>query len=107
MRDGDLWHPVDDTMPPHDIIDLLRSTIGAEPAEKTMGYIHKVYEDGVREGREKGREEGRRALLLSLIERKFGADEDLAARLLAASDRDLESLTERFLIATSLDDLKE
>lgn len=60
----------------------------------------------VRAGREAGREEGRRALLVDLMQKRFGPlPEHAIARLQAASRGEVQRWTERFCDANSLDEL--
>lgn len=61
---------------------------------------------GVRAGRAAGREEGRRALLVDLMQKRFGPlPEHAIARLQAASRGEVQRWTERFCDANSLDEL--
>ncbi|MFM6590033.1 MAG: DUF2887 domain-containing protein, partial [Microcystis panniformis] len=63
-------------------------------------------EEGRQEGRLEGRLEGESALILRLLQRRFGAvDEVLAARIQALEIEQLESLAEALLDFTALNDL--
>ena len=63
-------------------------------------------EQGIERGIERGRLEGERALVLRLIQHRFGElPAALSLRLEGASQAELEHLAERVLDATSLDDL--
>jgi predicted transposase YdaD len=62
--------------------------------------------EGQLEGRLEGRLEGESALILRLLQRRFGAvDEVLAARIQALEIEQLESLAEALLDFTTLNDL--
>jgi hypothetical protein len=67
------------------------------------------YEIAAQEAFDKGREEGlegQRAMLLRLLDRRFGAvPEPIAARVAAATSPDIERWIERLLDAASLDDV--
>jgi predicted transposase/invertase (TIGR01784 family) len=64
------------------------------------------WQEGKQEGRQEGRQEGELRLLRRRIERRFGALPPWAEeRLRACSVEDLERLDERFVEATSLDEL--
>lgn len=63
-------------------------------------------EQGIERGIERGRLEGERALVLRLIQHRFGElPAALRLRLEGASQAELEHLADRVLDATSLDDL--
>ncbi|GCL53102.1 hypothetical protein NIES3806_04320 [Microcystis aeruginosa NIES-3806] len=63
-------------------------------------------EEGRLEGQLEGRLEGESALILRLLQRRFGAvDEVLAARIQALEIEQLESLAEALLDFTTLNDL--
>ena len=62
--------------------------------------------EGQLEGRLEGRLEGESALILRLLQRRFGAvDEVLTARIQALEIEQLESLAEALLDFTALNDL--
>jgi predicted transposase YdaD len=62
--------------------------------------------DGRTEGREEGRREGEAALLLRLLQRKFGPlDEDVRARVRAADPELLLEWAERIPAARRLQDV--
>jgi predicted transposase/invertase (TIGR01784 family) len=66
----------------------------------------RVYREAKEEGRLEGRLEGESALILRLLQRRFGAvDEVLAARIQALEIEQLESLAEALLDFTTLNDL--
>ena len=66
----------------------------------------RVYREAKEEGRLEGRLEGEFALILRLLQRRFGAvDEVLAARIQALEIERLESLAEALLDFTALNDL--
>jgi len=61
---------------------------------------------GVAQGVEQGRLDGERALVLRLIQQRFGdAPATLRLRLQSASQAELDDLADRILDASSVDDL--
>lgn len=66
----------------------------------------RVYREAKEEGRLEGRLEGESALILRLLQRRFGAvDEVLAAQIQSLEIEQLESLAEALLDFTALNDL--
>jgi hypothetical protein len=78
--------------------ELLQQTPTGDPIMQT--FIDRYLE----QGREQGRQQGEAAVLLRLIERKFGPPSEAVAQRIRAADADtLLDWSERVLTATSMD----
>ncbi len=77
-------------------------------AERVIEWTEQWKQQGLEEGRREGPQEGEAALLLRLLEQRFGAlDEDRLRRLRAADPETLLRWGERLFTAKSLDELLE
>ena len=92
--------------------DTIRKRIAAVVDPEQENAMRPFYEMVVQEGYERAREEpqerleGQRAMLLRLLGRRFGAvPEQIAARVAAATQQELERWCDRVLDAASLDDV--
>ena len=117
---------VRDDVKGEEMADFLGNTLGPRAKEHGMSTARKLMEQGRKEGRKEGREEGReegrklgrklgreegrisstRAILLKLIQLRFGPISDARHRILATADeKQLDRWVERILTVDSLDDL--
>ena len=75
-------------------------------AESVTEWTENWKRQGLQEGRQIGRLEGESTLLERLLAKRFGPlDDDLRARLQAASSEQLETWAERLLDAANLSDV--
>ena len=97
-----------------EVRQLLQQTSTGDPIMQTFidRYIEQGREQGIEQGREQGRAQGREqgrqqgeaAVLLRLIERKFGTpSEAVRERVLSADAETLLNWSERILTAESVD----
>lgn len=80
------------------------------PEDSIMGTLERTYQkgrsEGRSEGRTEGRTEGRAATILRQLQKRFGVvPDDVVARLVAASEADLERFTDRVLDAATMRDV--
>ena len=75
-------------------------------AERVKEWTKTWVEQGLEKGREQGRQEGEAALLLRLLERKFGPlPEEVRQRVAAADSDALLAWGERVLTADTLEEV--
>ena len=87
----------------HGILQENEETFMATMAER---WLREGREQGVQQGREEGLEQGQRALLIELLETKFGKlDEQVLRRLEAADALARKRYAQRILTATTLDEV--
>jgi Putative transposase, YhgA-like/Domain of unknown function (DUF4351) len=92
----------------HQLQDLqeVRSMLAERVIEWTEKWKRDGLEEGLLRGRQEGRQEGEAAMLLRLLERRFGAvSETFRSRVLAADPETLLGWGERLLTAGSLDEV--
>ncbi|MCU0671338.1 MAG: Rpn family recombination-promoting nuclease/putative transposase [Myxococcota bacterium] len=91
---------------PGPFLDAVRTTMGEPMGERATTLAESVLRRGVQQGLEQGLSRGRAAMLLHLMEQKFGAlDESVRARVLHAADVDLEGWADRLFVATTVEAL--
>jgi hypothetical protein len=89
-----------------EVRELLQQTSTGEPAMQTFidRYIEQGREQGIQQGIDLGRKQGEEAVLLRLIERRFGRPSDaVRSRIQAADAETLLDWSERILTADSID----
>lgn len=90
----------------HSNPDTIRARIAAVVGPEHEDIMQSVAEQLIERGIEKGRAQGRQAMLLRLLERRFGAvPVQIAARVEAAAPAELERWFDRAIDATALDDV--
>ncbi|WP_200241476.1 Rpn family recombination-promoting nuclease/putative transposase [Thiohalocapsa halophila] len=89
-----------------EVRQLLQQTSTGDPIMQTFidRYIDQGREQGREQGRQQGRQQGEAAVLLHLIERKFGTPSQAVRERVAAADSDtLLTWSERILTAESVE----
>lgn len=87
-----------------DVRALLQNTRSGEPLMQT--FIDRYIEQGLQQGLRQGERRGEAAMLLRLIERKFGPpSEPVRTRITQADAETLLEWSERLLVAHSLDEV--
>jgi predicted transposase YdaD len=85
---------------------VLQCTLHSEELEAVMTGAERLLEQGRAEGEAKGEVKGRIELVLKLLTLRFGPlSGSVDARVRAASIAELDSIAERVLSASSLDDV--
>ena len=84
----------------------IAAVVGPQHEDIMQTVAEHLMEKGIEKGIEKGRTQGRQAMLLRLLDRRFGAvPADIAARVDAASPAELERWFDRAIDAAALDDV--
>ncbi len=98
---------VNERTTPDELQILLERELGPGTKETIMTAAQRLREEGRQEGRLEGREQASRAILLRLVQRRFGPtlDPQLEQRLLSASSEQAEAWSLRVLTAASLAEL--
>ncbi|MTI51658.1 MAG: DUF4351 domain-containing protein [Alcanivorax sp.] len=103
------WFPGETFPEMHDLqeaYEMITNRFEEWKERQRLVGVQQGVEQGIERGIERGRLEGERALVLRLIQHRFGElPAVLRLRLEGASKSELEHLAERVLDATSLDDL--
>ncbi len=103
------WFPGETFPEMHDLqeaYEMITNRFEEWKERQRLAGVAQGVEQGRAQGVELGRREGERALVLRLIQHRFGdAPTTLRLRLQSASQAELENLADRVLDATSVDDL--
>lgn len=80
--------------------------MGERATTLAESVLRRGVQQGLEQGLEQGLARGRAAMLLHLMEQKFGAlDESVRARVLHAADVELEGWADRLFVATTVEGL--
>ena len=91
-----------------DDLGFIDEAVGTPKGELIMTLAEKLRQEGREVGREEGRKEGQQKLLLKQLRLRFGElPRSVEDRIFQAHPRDLESMAERVLTASCLDEVLE
>lgn len=91
---------------PDTIHERIAAVAGKDQEDIMLSAADQLIERGIERGIEKGRTQERRAMLLRLLGRRFGAvPAEIAARVDAAALAELEAWFDRAIVAATLDDV--